>query len=120
MKKIFVSTLVLLIASVALSFANTAAPAPGDAGKSLYAGVASAPTASAGNTLIGKLSTGVYAGWNTTSLAYILTTQHVDGNRAFGSSHDATAIYRNDSYPQDPSGAASVSSGYFGASWTAM
>jgi hypothetical protein len=122
MKKILVLALVLFFVSAATSFANTGAPATADAGKSLYAGVSAAPTASSGAdvTLIGKLSKGVYAGWACNANGYILTTQHMSGNRSFGSSHDATAIYRNDTTPKDPSGATDIDSSYFAAGWTSM
>ena len=121
MKKIFVLALVLLLSSAALSFANTGAPTSGDAGKTLYGGVGAAPTGSSDGTLIGKLSTGVYVGWASDTLGYILTTQHVDGNRSFGSAHNATAIFRNDAFPMDPSSASPIGAAYFGTgNWTAM
>ena len=123
MKKILVLAFVLIFASVAASFANTGAPTTADEGKSLFAGVAAAATGSSDGTLVGKLSKGVYAGWSTDSNGYILTTQHMSGNRSFGSSHDATAIFRNDSSVMDPSSAtgANLTQDYFGSgNWTAM
>jgi hypothetical protein len=123
MKKIFVLALVLFFVSTAVSLANTGAPVATDNGKSLYGGITAAPAATTGAdvTLIGKLSKGVYASWSCDVLGYILTTQHQSGNRSFGSSHDATAIYRNDTTPVDASGAATpLTSGFFGAGWTAM
>ncbi len=120
MKKIIVLALVLLFATATASLANTSAPNTADEGKSLYGGIGAAPTGSSDGTLIGKLSKGVYASWNTNSLGYILTTQHISGNRSFGSSHDATAIFRHDTYPQDVSGAGTVGESFFGAGWTAM
>ena len=120
MKKICILAIVLLLATVVSSFADTEAPAAGNEGKSLYGKIASDPTGTtdAEATLIGKCSKGVYAGWNTTASGYVLVTMHQSGNRAFGSSHDATAIYRNDTLPTTAPNVADVS--YFGASWTAM
>jgi len=122
MKRKISLALVLFFASVVSSFANAEAPATIDAGKSLYAGVSAEPTGSGDGTLVGKMSKGVYMGWSCDANGYILTSQHVSGNRSFGSSHDATAIYRHDSVPQDPSGVsgANINSGYFSSGWTAM
>jgi hypothetical protein len=120
MKKIFALALVLLLATAVSSFANSQAPVSTNEGKSLYGKVGSAPTATndAAATLIGKCSKGVYAGWNVDANGYVLVMMHMSGNRAFGSSHDATAIYRNDTLPTAAPGVAEKS--YFGASWTAM
>lgn len=120
MKKIFALALVLLFATAITSFADTEAPASANQGKSIYGKIASDPTATddAEATLIGKCSKGVYAGWNTTASAYTIITMHFDGNRSFGSSYDATAIYRNDTKPTDAPDAADKS--YFADGWTAM
>lgn len=119
MKKIFSLAIVLLFATVVSSFAAvSAAPASADAGKSLYG--ASSGTATTGSTLIGKLSKGVYAGWIVTAggSGYTLTTQHQSGTKSFGSSHDSTAIYRNDTAPQTPTAASSTF--FASGNWTAM
>lgn len=44
-------------------------------------------------TVIGKLSTGVALGFNTSPLGYTLITQHRLAPRAFGTAHDSTALY---------------------------
>jgi len=45
---------------------------------------------------IGKLSTKVGMGWNTTSLGYAFYTQHLQGTKGFGTSFDSTSIYTKD------------------------
>ena len=124
MKKIFALTLVLLFATVVCSFADAEAPSNANEGKSIYGRIDQDPTGStdANATLIGKLSKGVYASWSSSVTAYLLSTQHMSGNRSFGSSHDATAIFRNDTVPQDMSSytGSNINSSAFGAGWTAM
>ena len=122
MKKIFALALLLLIASVVSSFADTEAPASANAGMSIYARIDADPTSStdAAAVLIGKCSKGVYAGWivTATGSGYTLTTQHQSGSKSFGSSHDSTAIYRNDTAPITPT--AADSSFFASGNWTAM
>jgi hypothetical protein len=64
------------------------------------------------------MSNGVYAGWNTNALGYAVTTQHISGSKSYGTAHDSTAIFRNDSLQTTAPSAAADSS--FGTSWTAM
>ena len=120
MKNIIVLALVLLFASIVPSFADTEAPAVANAGMSLFARIDADPasTTDTSATLIGRLSKGVYAGWNSNASGYALITMHFDGNRSFGSSHDATAIYRNDTKPT--AAPDSADKGYFDSGWTAM
>ena len=120
MKKIFALALLLLLASVVSSFADTEAPASANAGMSIYARIDADPTSStdAAAVLIGKCSKGVYAGWNSSASGYSMVTMHFDGNRSFGSSYDATAIYRNDLKISAAPGKADKS--YFADGWTAM
>lgn len=42
---------------------------------------------------IGKLSTKVGLGWNTGANGYAINTQHQQGTKAYGTSHDSTSIY---------------------------
>ena len=124
MKKITALAFVLLLATTVSSFADTQAPSATDEGKSIYGRIDQDPasTTDAAATLIGKLSKGVYASWSSSINGYLLTTQHISGNRSFGSSHAATAIFRNDSVGVDCSAAtgANINSSFFGAGWTAM
>ena len=118
MKKIFVLAIVLMFATTVSSFAAPdKAPDAADAGLSLYGAITG--TAAKTDTLLGKMSNGVYPGWNTNTLGYAVTTQHISGSKSYGTAHDSTAIYRNDSAPQTPSDPDNES---FGAadSWTAM
>jgi len=49
--------------------------------------------AASGTGLIGKTSTGVGIGMSTNAQGYGVISQHKSGTRAFGSTHDSTAIY---------------------------
>jgi len=93
MRKVIVA-LLLVAFSVTTSFAaDLAASSTGvfaDAGKTIFPNALGVATASP--TAVGKLSTGVYFSWNTTTTAYAIKTQHNSGTRAFGTSSDSTAI----------------------------
>lgn len=97
-KMSFMTAIALFVASSAFAASN-AGPATSDAmtaatgGKSLYG---DKTTAAATTALIGKSSTGAAVSVYSTALGYGLTTQHVNGTKAFGTSHDSTAIYSID------------------------
>jgi hypothetical protein len=55
-----------------------------------------ASVAGADQKTIGKSSTGVGVGAKTAATGYSMITQHKSGNKAYGSSHDSTAIYMID------------------------
>lgn len=104
MKKILIiNAVVLLFASAA--FAGTSITMSTDltatsskSGVTLYGAKTSgaAATAGADQKLIGKTSTGVSVGILTSALGYALVTQHKQGIKAYGTSHDSTAIYMAD------------------------
>jgi uncharacterized protein YcnI len=72
---------------------------------------------------IGKLSTKVDLGWITSANGYAVYTQHQQGTKAFGASHDSTSIYTLDT--TDPGVAVGAITetgvgGFEGASWKTM
>lgn len=62
-------------------------------GLSIYGGSSAAVAAGATKVLIGKTSKGVRAGARYITTGYALNTKHDSGTKAFGTAHDATAIY---------------------------
>jgi hypothetical protein len=90
MKRIIIS-FAILFAFAGTSFAGSITPASTDAGKRLFGSKAS--TAAATDTLIGKLSTGVYAGVNSGAGGYAIFTMHKSGTKSYGTSFDSTNIY---------------------------
>lgn len=97
MKKILILTAVLaLVATNCFAIASGATGAmtlaTGTTGLTLHADSA---TATATTARIGKSSTGVGVGWNTSVGGYALVTQHASGTKAYGSSYDSTAIYQS-------------------------
>ena len=95
MKKILILTVIAtFFATSAFAGATIAMASPltkATTGKTVWA--ASTGTAAATDTLIGKTSTGVGVGIRTLVTGYALTTQHVNGTKAYGSSYDSTSIY---------------------------
>ncbi len=119
MKKIFILTFILMLAATGISFADTGF-ATADEGKKVF-GASDGGTITGSrdqDTLIGKLSNGVYAGWNTTTVQYVITTTHTQGNKSFGTSFEATEIYRTDT--KETAFPDVTTQGYFAAGWTAM
>jgi len=96
MKKIIIlNVAALLFASAAfaggtidLDFTKT--------GLTLYGAKSGAGTAGVGQKMIGKCSTGVGVGVISNANGYALWAQHKNGIKAYGSSHDSTAIYMTD------------------------
>lgn len=66
---------------------------------------------------LGKLSANVSLAATHDGTGYAIATQHLNGTKCFGTSHDATAIYSNEA--KDQTLGASNSSA-FGSGWTAM
>jgi len=90
MKKILIS-LTIILAFAGVASANSVTPAATDAGKRMFGSKGS--SAAATDTLIGKLSTGVYAGVNTGALGYAIFTMHKSGTKTYGTTFDSTNIY---------------------------
>jgi hypothetical protein len=96
-------------------------------GKTLYGAKASgaAATAGADQKLIGKASTGVAVGCLTSTLGYALITQHKQGVKAYGTSHDSTAVYMADAQKgtakkQVPDNIGTTDFVAAGSGWTSM
>jgi hypothetical protein len=134
-KVIIINLLALFVASAA--FAESAITSGTSAainfttpatGLSVYGAAAlpvvNSPNApAAGTVLIGKNSTGCGTGWNTSTTAYAIETQHIQGSKAFGTSYDSTAIYQIDvskGTPVDTAGPTTSDSGAFATNWTTM
>lgn len=120
MKKIFILTFILVLAATGISFANDTGFSAADEGKSIFGASDGGTITGSRNedTLIGKMSNGVYAGWNTQVLQYVITTTHLQGNKSFGSSFEATSIFRVDT--KETAAPTATTQAYFGAGWTAM
>jgi hypothetical protein len=104
-KVIIINILALFVASYA--FAGTTGAATGtvdfttpNTGLSLWGAATTVSVTNnvpaAGTILIGKNSTGVGTGWDTSGLGYMICTQHISGSKAFGTSYDSSAIYQID------------------------
>jgi hypothetical protein len=93
MKKIIIITALFVFASSSAFAAGDADVVWADAGKTLR-GAASG----VGDTspAIGKLSTKVGIAWQADEDGYAIITQHQSGVKAYGTSHDSTAIYVTD------------------------
>ena len=97
MKKIIIALLLVAFAATS-SFAGApsatlAAAAEGTtatAGKAIFPNVLN--TTNVSTVQVGKCSTGVYVGWNTSVGGYSLETQHSSGVKTFGTAWDSTAI----------------------------
>jgi uncharacterized protein YcnI len=132
MKKIIIANVAaLFFASAAFAAANISIPTDfSKTGLTLYAGKA---TGDAGSTndgkavqkTIGKTSTGVSVGGITATNGYAIVTQHKNGNKEYGSSHDSTAIYMIDAVAGTPklTQPSQIGSGDFvtsGSGWSTM
>lgn len=97
MKKILILTASLVFAATSCFALASAATGTmtltTDTGLELHASTTGV-AATADTALIGKLSTGVGIGWNTSTGGYALVTQHKSGTKAYGSSYDSTALYQ--------------------------
>ncbi len=86
MKKIILTSLLVVLAATSSFAADTAASTGAISTSS--AGL----TIRSGTATIGKLSTGDSLAWQTATTGYAIATQHINGVKAFGTSHDSTAI----------------------------
>jgi hypothetical protein len=123
MKKIFIITVITLFASTSAYAASGTSNTmvltdKTTTGLTLYG---DSTTASATTALIGKTSTGVGLGINTSAIGYALVTQHLNGTKAYGSSYDSTSIYAEDATVGTPLLATptDITTADF-ASWTAL
>jgi hypothetical protein len=116
MKKVMIVTAILLLACSGLAFADSTAPALANKGLTIY-GVDTG-TATTDDTLIGKLSSGVYAGWNTASGGYAILTTHERGSQSYGTAYDSTGIYRKSGQVTTAPG--TTGSDAFGSGWSQL
>jgi opacity protein-like surface antigen len=96
MKKVMILSALLVMFSTSVFAADTITmdlSAKTTTGLSLY-GDSSA--ASSSTALIGKTSTGVGLSLATATVGYALSTQHMNGSKAFASSFDSTSIFSED------------------------
>lgn len=85
MKKIIIASLLVVMAATS-SFGTDQAVTFTDSGKNVVAHAT-------GGAAIGRLSVNDALGFKMTTLGYTLFTQHLQGTRCYGTSHDGTAIY---------------------------
>lgn len=118
MKKIIIlNVLALFVASMSFAAAD-ADVVWTDAGKTLH-GAASGADGSSPS--IAKLSTKVGLAWMTAAEGYAIITQHQSGTKAYGTSHDSTAIYVKDVTKGSEEGAPSASdTSAFDTDWNTM
>ena len=119
MKKILVLTILSIFVLSGYAFADITETASSGIDHINGAGGQVAAGAISSGDNISKLSTGVALGWNTTTSGYAIIASHENGTKAFGTAHDSTAIYVNDTDPTDAPGAADVS-GVNTADWSAL
>lgn len=70
--------------------------------------------------LISKMSKGVWVTARTSTLGYSLFTAHLNGDKAFGSAHDSTAIYTQQMAPADIAIPGVIGQVEFATLWTAL
>ncbi len=119
MKKIIILNVVaLFVASVAFADGVDFK----EAGKTLYGAAGTVDPGESGTFSIGKLSTKVGLGWLNDATGYAIITQHQSGTKAYGTSHDSTAIYVKDVVKkgtgEDEPGASDT--GAFATDWKTM
>jgi len=126
MRKILAAFLLVTFAATA-SFATdytatSGAVAYTEAGKTAFPNNLGLTTVS--SVAIGKLSTGVYLSWMTSTVGYALATQHSSGVRTFGTAHDSTAIMWHSATKgadlAQPAAAAASSFATGSAGWSVM
>lgn len=119
MKKVIVLTILSIFALSSVALADITAAASSDIDHTNGAGGQVAEGAIGSGDNISKLSTGVAIGWQTTTSGYAIIASHENGTKAFGTAHDSTALYVNDSDPTTAPTAADVS-GVNSAGWSAL
>ena len=96
MKKVMIISAILMLVSSSAFAATTITmnlSSKANTGLTLYGDSATASTSTA---LIGKTSTGVGLSLATGTVGYALSTQHMNGSKAFASSYDSTSIFSSD------------------------
>jgi hypothetical protein len=127
MKKIIIAVLLVAFAASA-SFAGapsstltaTAEGTSATSGKMILPNILN--TTNVSTVQVGKCSTGVYVGWNTTVSGYSLETQHSSGVKTFGTAWDSTAITWKTAVKGDPLPALSSNgvSAVLASGWSVM
>lgn len=125
MRKLLVANLAILLFASSAFAAGSFDMDFSKTGLTVYGSKTDAATAGANQKTIGKTSTGVGVGIISTAQGYAVVTQHKSGNKAYGSSHDSTAVFMNDAKQGEAKLAkpSQIGSGDFvasGSSWTTM
>ncbi len=94
MKKILILTAIALSLTSAAYAGTLTMVLPGTTGLTVYGDKTA--TATNASPLIGKNSSGVGIGMESSANGYSLFTQHKSGTKAFGSAYDSTSIYVRD------------------------
>lgn len=96
MKKILILNLTVLLFASAAFAGGTIDLDLTKTGLTVYGSKTDAKTAGVAQKQIGKCSTGVGVGIISDANGYALWAQHKNGIKAYGSSHDSTAIFMTD------------------------
>lgn len=125
MKKILILNIAALLLASAAFAGGSVDCAFDKTGLTLYGSKTDAATAGAAQKSIGKTSTGVGIGITSTSAGYAVVSQHKSGNKAYGSSHDSTAVYMIDAVQgtvklTKPSAIGSADFVASGSAWSTM
>ncbi len=123
MKKLIAITALLLFVASGTSFAAALTTGNVTAGEGLQLFGGPDATAAASSTeavLIGKMSKGVRAGVAFDSTNYAVNTKHDNGDKAYGTADDSTAIYNTTLGTGALTAAPSASSNSAFATWTEM
>ena len=117
MKKYFL----LLIALLALNAGNAFAGATVAASDNPTGGGGELQADAPANATISKMSKGVYVTAITSSTGYSLYTAHTNGDKAYGSAHDSTALFTQAYTPgSDLATPGAVGAVEFATGWTAL
>ena len=117
MKKTLIACFLVILAATSSFGAASSAIVWTNAGLTVVGGNDASVTAP---KAIGKLSTGVSMAFTTSTTGYSLITQHKNGVKAFGTSHDSTALYSLTVVKLATTAAVAADSSAFVASWTSM
>ena len=116
MKKLVILLIVTFVLSAGSAFA-AATIAKGD-NPATGGGQLSADAPAA--QLISKMSKGVWVTARTSTLGYSLFTAHLNGDKAFGSAHDSTAIFTQQMAPASIAVPGVIGATEFNTLWTAL
>lgn len=115
MKKIALLAALIMLVSATAHAATAVAVKP-----EFTTGKMGVSVTSADSKPIGKLSASVSMGYKGDATGYAIDTQHQKGTKAFGTSHDSTAIYSTDVATGTAAGDLGSSNSTSFDSWTAM